>query len=140
MFNVSKWGTHGKLAQVLMPDETRIRLLDGQAARFFLTHDDWFYATIRDKTNFEHVKVIDVRDGVLIVERGQDNTEARQWGVGACIAVEWNPAQICEHIRHCVMGFETVNLKPGTYCLTCQPCIDVNKYGQITAIRQGEGC
>lgn len=141
MFNVVKWGTRSKLSAGVSPSDTRLSLIDGHAARFFTgSHDDWYYITVRDGGNYEHMKVVDVRDGYLHVERGQDGTDARQWGAGSCVEVEWNPAQVCEHVRNCVLGFETVGVQPGTYCFTCVTCIDVNKYGQITAIREGTGC
>ena len=141
MFNVSKWGTRSKLATRIMPKDTELALIDGHAARFYTgSPDDWFYATLRDGGQLEHVKVTGVRDGKLIVQRGQDGTEARQFNTGTCVEVEWNPAQVCEHVRSCVLGFETTGIRAGTYCFECKPCIDVNKYGQITAIREGKGC
>lgn len=141
MFNVSKWGTRSQLASGIMPSDTKIELVDGHAARFFTgDHEDWYYITVRDGGIFEHMKLVDVRDGKLVVQRGQDGTEARQFSRGACVEVEWNPAQVCEHVRSCVLGFETTGIRPGTYCFECKPCIDVNKYGQIIAIREGQGC
>lgn len=141
MYTAKKWGVRSTLAAPLMPGNTHVAVVDGHAARFFTgDHSDWYYLTIRHNDNFEVVKLVDVINGALVIERAHDQTEARQWPAGACIGFEWNPAQVCEHIRTCVLGFESAGIRPGTYCMECVTCIDVNKYGQITGIKKGDGC
>ena len=76
---------------------------------------------------------------MLEVRRGEDHTLIQEFPAGACFVVEWNPAQLCEFVQSCVNG-ESPVMSPGTYCLECNTCIDVDAYGRITKIDGVEKC
>ena len=86
--NVSKWSSHGKLAQSLTAEETEIPLGFGEGLRFRLPDTDYCYATIRSNGKYEHVKIMAVKGDTLHVERGQHGTTATSFPFGSCVRTE----------------------------------------------------
>lgn len=138
--NVSKWSSHGKLAQSLTAEATEIPLGFGEGLRFRLPDTDYCYATIRSNGKYEHVKIMAVKGDTLHVVRGQDNTVAQTWSPNSCIEVEWNPAQICEYTKQCALGETPTTVAAGTYCLSCSTCITIGEDGRITAVDGEKKC
>lgn len=139
--NVSKWSARSALAAAVDTNDEALVLEYGTGPRFRLAREeDYFYATIRSAGKFEHVKVLRVAGDTLHIVRGQDSTEAQSWPSGACIEVEWNPAQVCEFTRQCVLGQTPTTVAPGTYCLDCNTCITIGSDGRITAVDGEKKC
>lgn len=138
--NVSKWSSHSKLSKALSTEATEIYVRFGEGLRFRVPETDYFYATIRSHGKYEHVKVLAVKGDVLYVVRGQDNTQAQTWAVESCIEVEWNPAQLCEFSRQCVLGTAPTTVDAGVYCLDCNTCITIGEDGRITAVDGEKKC
>lgn len=138
--NVSKWSARSKLAAVIDQNVQQIKVKYGEGLRFRVPDPDHFYATIRSHGKFEHVRVLDVDGDTLHVVRGVDGTEPQQWPVDACIEVEWNPAQLCEFAKQCVLGTTPTSVDPGVYCFDCTTCITVGEDGRITDIDRAKSC
>lgn len=138
--NVSKWSSHSKLAKQIDATTQEVAVRFGEGLRFKLPEDDYCYATIRSHGKFEHVKILSVKGDVLHVVRGQDNTQAQTWARESCIEIEWNPAQLCEYSRQCVLGTSPTSVEAGTYCLDCNTCIEIGKDGRIVAVNGEKSC
>ena len=92
-----------------------------------------YYATLYAGMKREIVRVTGVSGDIFAVARGEDNTTPLDFPGGTCLVVEWNPAQLCTFVQSCLQGEKPV-MSPGTYCLECTTCIDVDAYGRITKI------
>lgn len=138
--NVSKWSSHSKLTSAVDSKTTELRVRMGEGLRFRVPDTDHYYATIRSHGKYEHVKVMGVTGDTLHVVRGQDGTQAQDWAVESCIAVEWNPAQVCEYTKQCVLGETPTSVDAGVYCLDCNTCITIGEDGRITAVNGEKKC
>nr|DAK40122.1 MAG TPA: tail fiber protein [Caudoviricetes sp.] len=138
--NVSKWSSHSKLSKPVGITDTELPIRFGEGVRFHVPCEDYFYATIRSHGKYEHVKVLAVKGDVLHVVRGQDNTAAQSWPAESCVEVEWNPAQLCEFSRQCVLGTAPTTVDAGVYCLDCNTCITIGEDGRITAVNGEKSC
>lgn len=138
--NVSKWSSHSKLSKPVSADTTELSVRFGDGLRFRLPEQDYCYATIRSHGKYEHVKILSVKGDVLHVVRGQDNTQAQMWPQESCIEVEWNPAQVCEFTKQCVLGTSPTAVDAGVYCLDCNTCITIGDDGRIVAIDGEKSC
>lgn len=138
--NLDKWSSSSKLAIRASASDKQIKVKAGAGTKFIVPSDDYFYATIRSHGKYEHIKVLAVKGDTLHVVRGQDNTEAQDWNEDSCIAVEWNPAQLCEYATQCVNGTKPSGVAAGTYCLDCTTCIEINNDGRISSIDGAKKC
>lgn len=138
--NVSKWSSHSKLSKPVSADATELPVRFGDGLRFRLPEQDYCYATIRSHGKYEHVKILSVKGDVLHVVRGQDNTQAQAWAQESCIEVEWNPAQVCEFTKSCVLGTTPTSVDAGVYCLDCNTCITIGEDGRIVAVDGEKSC
>lgn len=140
MINVSNWSARSNLAIGVDNKTTVLKLKFSTGVRFRVPDGDHFYLTIRSNGLFEHVKVLAVHGDELTVIRGQDNTTAQHWSHDSCVAVEWNPSQLCEYVQQCVNGTAPTSVAAGVYCLDCATCITVGQDGRITDIDGGKPC
>lgn len=138
--NVSKWSAASKLSAPVTGKDMEVRVKYGEGLRFKVPSTDWFYATIRSRGKFEHIRVLEVRGDTLHVVRGVDGTDPQDWPVDACVEVEWNPAQVCEFTKQCVLGTTPTSVDPGVYCLDCTTCITIGEDGRITAVNGEKKC
>lgn len=142
MLNPTPLGTSSKLASAITASQTTLRVSAGHGQALDPGAGNHYYLTIRSGTSVERVKVIGRSGDVLTLEgRGTDGTVARAWPAGACLTVEWNPAQLCEFVQNCVAGAaEPTGVEPQTVCMSSCTCIDVGADGRITRISGGASC
>lgn len=140
MLNVIDWGNSGALADPLGVDATTLVLRSSDAPRFQVPAGDHYYLTLRDSSAREVVRVDATNGRILTIVRGVDNTAARQWAAGTCVAVEWNPLQLREFMESVQQDCEPTGVPAGTFCLSCNTCITVNECGRITQINGAGGC
>lgn len=138
--NVRNLTVRGKLNRAVDRTDTTLPLKFGEGLKFRVPDGDHFFATIRSFGHFEHVKVLRVDGDKLHVVRGQDNTKAQDWSADSCVIIEWNPAQLCEFVKSCVVGLEPISVEAGTHCLSCATCIEIADDGRIRKVIQGEQC
>lgn len=78
--------------------DTQLQLASGTGALFNpITAGNWCYVTVNDSTSVEVMKYTsagNVVNDTITVERAQDDTTAKAFPVGACVAIGWNVAQI----------------------------------------------
>lgn len=99
----------------------------------------YYYATVANGTAREIVKVTGYLSGKgLIIDRGQDNTSVASFPSGSCLNVEWNPQQLLDFLSGKQMT--KPQIKPDTYCITCNTCIKVNADGTIAEIIGSQSC
>lgn len=140
MLDTSKWGAQGNTARAITAQDQLIALGLGQGARFTVPSGNYFYATLIQGHVREVVRVDAVNGDTLSVTRGLDNTTAQPFGVGTCVKVEWNPAQLCEYVQQCASGIGPTGVEPGTYCMTCDTCFEVGADGRIYNVNGSAGC
>jgi len=142
MLNATNIGASAKLAAAITSTQLTLRVPSGTGATFDPGTGNHFWLTIRSGSSMERVKVIGRSGDVLTLEgRGGDDTTARQWPAGACLSVEWNPAQLCEFIQNCMAGAPApTGVTPQTVCMASCACIDVGADGRITKITGGQTC
>lgn len=138
MLNMKNYGNSGHLAQAASLSEVLLRVSPADAPKFSVPPGDHYYLTIREGSRREVVKVTRTEGTVLHAARAQDGTTGQSFSTRACIQVEWNPKQLTEYIG--VVDPPSNNIAPGTYCLGCSTCIDVDSSGRITAINNAEDC
>lgn len=140
MLDVSKWGNSSTLARSITAQDKLISVALGSGHKFKVPEKNYFYATMRAHGVVEHVKVVASSGDTLTVLRGQDNTVAQPFPAGTCIEIEWNPAQLCEYVAQCSTGLGPTGVVPGTYCMTCDTCFEVNAEGRITSVNGSKAC
>lgn len=136
MLNTINYGASGTLAASISESDTEIRV--SSPSRFSVPSGDHYYLTLKENGRREVVRVFGSSGDRLQVERGRDNTTAQSFTQKACLAVEWNPAQLREFNQAGSPAAGVV--AAGTYCLDCTTCIDINSAGQITAVNGAGGC
>ncbi len=142
MLNVNPYGQSAKLATAMTSSQLTLKLPSGSGSAFDPGAGNHYYLTIRSGSNVERVKVIGRTGDTLTLEgRGADGTTAREWPQGACLSVEWNPAQLCEFTQNCMAGAPApVGVTPQTVCMGSCTCFDVDASGRITRISGGQSC
>lgn len=131
------WGRKTYTTKSISAQDTSIRVADG--ALLEPRQGTHFYATLINGDTREVVKVTR-RDGqTLVVERGQDDTQAMTFPSGVCIKVEWNPVQLCEFVKQCATG-DSHKINAGTVCFTCDTCIEYDDGGHIVKVNGATGC
>lgn len=79
------------------PTDVTLQLVTGGGAMFNIPAGAWCYITVNDSTTVEVMKYTStgpVVGDVIGVTRAQDNTTAKAFPAGACVAVGWNVAQV----------------------------------------------
>jgi len=142
MLNVNNYGARTTLAVAMTSNALTLRVPSGMGAAFDPGPGNRVWVTIRSGSSFERVKVIGRSGDVLTLEgRGGDNSAARQWPAGACLEIEWNPAQLCEFTQNCMTGAPApTGVEPQTVCMASCACIDIGADGRITRISGGSSC
>jgi hypothetical protein len=142
MLNATSIGTKTTLATAITSNGLTLRVPSGMGQALDPGTGNHFWLTIRSGSSIERVKVIGRSGDLLTLEgRGGDGTTARQWPAGACLEVEWNPAQLCEFIQNCMAGAASpTGVTPQTICMASCACIDVGADGRITKISGGQSC
>lgn len=140
MLNVTNWGVEGELFAPLNKLDTELQVSPHGALRFHVPARSWYYLTIKQGPRREVVRVVGATGRTLTIERGQDGTVRQDFDVGACLIVEWNPQQLREFIEQIGAGSEPTGVQPGTYCLDCTTCVEVNAAGQLVSINGAGGC
>lgn len=136
MLNMKNYGNTVRLTQNIVAADVLLRITD--AAKMQVPSGDHYYLTLREGTRKEVVRVNLTEGPILHVSRALDGTSGQSFSTAACLTVEWNPLQLSEFVAG---GSGTPNLiAPGTYCLGCSTCIDVDSSGRITAINNAEDC
>jgi hypothetical protein len=113
--NVTNLGATSNLGATLLPSDVVVRLTMGQGARFPVPIGTHFYLTVREGNAVERLRVTSRAGDLLAVARGQDGTTPMTFSRGACVSVEWNPAQLCEFVAGC----QAVTITPGTTACAC---------------------
>lgn len=139
MLDASKVGRSTKILARLAVDSLEIRLPTGQGPHYRPTEGDHYYATLVDGQRREIVQVTGGAGDRLWIRRAQDGTDSQVWAAGTCLLVEWNAQQLREFIQQTVEGPEPV-LEPGTYCLDCTTCIEIDSFGRIVRVDGAEQC
>lgn len=140
MLNVTNWGSETKLYATLDKLDTELQVMPHDALRFHVPPGSWYYLTLRRGPRREVVRVVGAVGRTLTVERGQDGTVRQDFEAGTCVSVEWNVAQLREFIEQIGAGAEPTGVAPGTYCLDCTTCIEVNEAGQLVSVNGAGGC
>lgn len=140
MLNTSVHGLRSELAKAIYKTDKILQLPVGEGVRFKIPKTDHFYMTIRNGSNREYVKVVDVKGDVLSVERGEDGTTPGNFPKGSCLEVDWNPSQLCEFVRTCLNGGNQAKITPQTICFTCDTCVEVDEGGHIINVNGSEKC
>lgn len=140
MIDVTKLNRQTKLMASVTATDTFVRVPTGLGAVLRPASGTHYYATIYSGTRREIVLVTGASGDQLTVTRATDNTVAQSFPSGSCFIIEWNPAQLCEWVTEgCVQALKPV-MAPGTYCLECTSCIEVDAAGRITAINGATKC
>lgn len=139
MLNVTNMGNVSNLLRSISPTDKLLYLSPGEGSRFSVPSGDHFYVTLRTEGRREFVRVNAVTGDTLSVERGQSST-AQSFPAGACVIEEWCPPQMGEFIALKSAGLGPSGVEPGTYCLNCNTCIDVDATGRITHVNNPGGC
>lgn len=133
MIDASKLNLQTKVSRRVASEDKFIYVTPGTGTYFKPVEGTHYYATLYSGATREIVLVTAASGDLLEVTRGEDSTTPHEFASGACLIVEWNPAQLCEFVQSCVAG-EKPSMAPGTYCLECTTCITVDAYGRITEI------
>ena len=139
MLDVTNWGSRTTLSSAITPTDTTILVPSPDRHLFEVATGDHVYITVRSGNTFERMVVRGSAAGRLLVDRAQDNTTAKSFPTGACVSIEWNPAQLCEYTRMCIDGTDTPCLTPQTVCMDCNTCLEVGADGRIKSINKGTG-
>lgn len=140
MLNVTNWGSEAKLYAPLAKTDHELQVSPHDALRFQVPAGSWYYLTLRQGPRREVVRVVGAVGRILTVERAQDGTARQDFEAGACLSVEWNVQQLREFIEQIGAGAEPTGVAPGTYCLDCTTCIEVNAAGQLVSVNGAGGC
>lgn len=142
VLNPNPIGTTAQLAAPMTNSQLTLRVPSGVGALLDPGAGNHYYLTIRSSSAVERVKVIARSGGLLTLEgRGADNTTPQAWPQGACLSVEWNPAQLCEFVQNCMEGGAApTGVEAQTVCMASCACIDVGADGRITKITGGQSC
>ena len=128
-------GNRSKLAKTVGADDNSIIVTSGEGNLFKTKTGNPFYITVRSSTVIERMLVLSVTGDELFVERGQDNTSIQRFYAGACITVEWNPAQLLALIQQ--NGF--ANSVPAGFSGIIPPYSIVTvQNGLITKVENGK--
>lgn len=133
MIDASKLNLQTKVTRKVSVTDLFLYLNTGMGTYFKPANGTNYYGTLYSGAKREIVLVTGASGDMLEVRRAQDGTVEHEFPAGACFIVEWNPAQLCEFVQSCVKG-ESPVMSPGTYCLECNTCIDVDAHGRITKI------
>lgn len=139
ILDVSKMNLSTKLSQAISSVDEFVHVTPGTGVRFKPLEGTEYYATLYAGTRREIVRVTGAAGDTLHVVRGEDHTLPLDLPGGTCFIVEWNPAQLCAFVQTCVSAEKPV-MAPGTYCLECNTCIEVDAYGRIIKIDGVEKC
>lgn len=140
MLTVDKvYGNHTKVGKTLGRMDKELTVSMGTGQQFKAGDSGYFYLTLRNGVVREVVKVVGRKGDTFTIERGQDNTHPQTFPLGACVDVEWNPAQLCEFVQNCVKG-DADKISAGTVCFTCDTCIDYDAGGHIVAVNGAKKC
>ena len=140
MLNVNNYGNTGELAATAEATDTSLVVRSFDAPKFNTPAGSHYYLTIRQDARREVVLVTGVLGTNLTVVRAEDGTTAQRFTAGACITVEWNPAQLLEFLGAGPGGCTAVPGVAGTYCLGCTTCITVDGCGRVTQVNGAGGC
>jgi len=142
MLNAQSLGTSARLAAPMTAGQLTMRLAAGAGQAIDPGAGNHVWVTLREGVRFERVKVVGrVGDLLTLEARGADNSTAQAWPTGACVIVEWNPAQLCEFVQNCMDGAaEPTGVEPQTICTASCACFDVGADGRITRISGGQSC
>lgn len=140
MLDVVNMGNQSTLVRKIEPTDTEIHLTSGGGRRFKVDPQDHFYLTVRSGSRHEFVRVLSVEGDRLKIDRGQGGTDPQRFNAGACVIEEWCPPQLEEFIEQHSSGLDHTGVEAGTYCMTCDTCIDVDSTGRITDIDKAKGC
>lgn len=138
MLNMKNYGNSARLSAPVEPGDTEFKIVPADTAKLSIPSGDYYYLTVREGVRREVVRVDATTGFTLTVVRGRDGTTAQRFTTNACLSVEWNPQQLLDFIG--VINNPVTGVGPGTYCLGCNTCIDVDSAGRITAINGAEGC
>lgn len=140
MLNMSDYGNSGELISTAEASALELFVRSADAPRFAVPAGDYYWLTIRQDVRREVVRVTATHGTRLTVVRGEDGTQAQRFTAGACVSVEWNPAQMREFLASVATGCEPQPGVAGTHCLGCTTCITVDGCGRITAVNGAGGC
>lgn len=87
-------GNRAILANSISVNDTEILVSSDEGNLFKTPTGNPYYITVRNRTTMERMLVLNTQGDKLFVQRGQDNTISQHFNSGACITVEWNPAQL----------------------------------------------
>lgn len=135
---LNNWGAATKLTSSVGVADTVLNITASTGSKFTVAAGTYYYATLKYNSVREFVKVMAQTADTLTVIRAQDNTVAQSFPTGACIVVEWNPAQLCEYVAGCVNGTNTDGIT-GVNCIDCGTCLTLSN-GKITAINGAQSC
>lgn len=108
------------------PTDTQLQLAAGTGYLFnALTSGNYVYITVNDSTTAEVMKYTSsgsvVNDTITVV-RGQDNTTAKAFPSGACVAIQWDVAQVNDFVTQIVLNmFGTISLPINTILTNGMP-------------------
>lgn len=77
--------------------DTALLLATGSGAWFVIPAGDWCYLTVNDSANAEVMKYVStgtVTNDTITVTRAQDNSSAKAFATGSCVAEGWNVGQV----------------------------------------------
>ena len=140
MLTVDKvYGVRTTLGRILTNKDNELTVSLGAGTQFKPADDGYYYITLRSGNLREVVKVTGRKGDTFTVVRGQDNTTAQAFPIGACVDVEWNPMQLCEYVQNCVTG-DAHKIAAGTVCFTCDTCFEYDEGGHIIAVNGAKKC
>jgi len=108
------------------PTDTQLQLAAGTGAALnIISPGNYTYLTVSDSATVEIVKYTsagNVNNDTIAVARAQDGTTAKSFPVGACVAGQWNVAEVNEYIQQQVLAlFGTIVLPPNTILTSGMP-------------------
>lgn len=101
-------GNRAILANSISVNDTEILVSSDEGNLFKTPTGNPYYITVRNRTTMERMLVLNTQGDKLFVQRGQDNTISQHFNSGACITVEWNPAQLKAWIMQQGVGNDVV--------------------------------
>jgi hypothetical protein len=143
MLNVNAIGQKSKLRSDLTASALTIPLVVGEAQRFAVGTGNHTYVTLRGVGGIvERIKVSNpVGNDLIAITRGVDGTTPQVWSSGTCVAMEWNPAMMCEYHQLCASGAPApTSITAQTVCMSSCVCLDIAANGTITAVNRSTGC
>lgn len=135
IIDTSKVGATAKALSLITVTDATVTVSRADASRLAPASGEAVYITVRDGTNMERMLVTSVSGSSLIVQRGMDNTTAQTFRAGACISIEWNPAQLMAFLQQqtgtAAAGYTGVCTTPGVFTF---------KDGLLVSFSASEGC